>query len=87
MAGANKTPYGEPSAAGRFGPYGGRFVAETLVHALDELTTLYEALKGDPAFQREIRRDLANYVGRPTPLYHAARLSTELGGAENLPQA
>ena len=81
MAGANKVPYRQPEAGGRYGPYGGRFVAETLMHALDQLTTLYETLKDDSAFQRELDHDLANYVGRPTPLYYAARLTAELGGA------
>ena len=65
MPGANRTPYEAPSAQGRFGPYGGRFVAETLVHALDDLTALYEGLKDDAAFQRELDHDLARYVGRP----------------------
>ena len=82
MAGANKAPYRQPAAGGRFGPYGGRFVAETLMHALDQLTTLYEAVKDDAEFQRELAHDLASYVGRPTPLYHAARLTTKLGGAK-----
>ena len=80
MPGANRAPYRQPGTGGRFGPYGGRFVAETLVHALDQLTTLYEALKEDAAFRRELDADLAHYVGRPTPLYHAARLAAELGG-------
>ena len=82
MAGANKARYRQPAAGGRFGPYGGRFVAETLMHALDQLTTLYEAVKDDAEFQRELAHDLASYVGRPTPLYHAARLTAELGGAK-----
>ncbi len=82
MAGANKVPYRQPAAGGRFGPYGGRFVAETLMHALDQLTTLYEDVKDDAAFQRDLAHDLASYVGRPTPLYHAARLTAKLGGAK-----
>ena len=82
MARANKARYRQPAAGGRFGPYGGRFVAETLMHALDQLTTLYEAVKDDAEFQRELAHDLASYVGRPTPLYHAARLTAELGGAK-----
>jgi tryptophan synthase beta chain len=62
-----------------FGPYGGRFVPETLVPALDELTAAYEAAHADMAFQADLARLLADYVGRPTPLYHAARLSERCG--------
>ena len=79
MDGANR--YEQPQD-GHFGEHGGRFVAETLMHALEELTELYDSLAGDPAFLEELREDLHNYVGRPTPLYHAERLSAELGGAE-----
>ena len=75
-------PYQQPDARGHFGPYGGSFVAETLVHALDELKACYEAAKRDPAFDAEFRSELAHYVGRPSPVYHAARLSRELGGAQ-----
>ncbi len=82
MSGSNKSPYRQPGPEGRFGPYGGRFVAETLVYALEQLTSLYESVKDDEEFQRELADDLANYVGRPTPLYHAARLTSELGGAK-----
>ncbi len=82
MAGTNKRPYREPRWGGRFGPYGGRFVSETLVYALDQLTTLYDRLKDDGEFRRELDRDLASYVGRPTPLYLAERLTAELGGAK-----
>ena len=82
MSGSNKSPYRQPGSEGRFGPYGGRFVAETLVYALEQLTSLYESVKDDEGFQRELADDLANYVGRPTPLYHAARLTSELGGAK-----
>jgi tryptophan synthase beta chain len=71
-----------PDARGHFGPYGGRFVAETLIAALDELDAAYRKLCVDPDFQREFDRDLAHYVGRPSPLYHAERLSRELGGAQ-----
>ncbi|RLQ22882.1 tryptophan synthase subunit beta [Seongchinamella sediminis] len=70
-----------PDAEGRFGIYGGRFVAETLMSALDELETLYNRLKGDEAFQRELDADLAQYVGRPSPLYEAKRWSAQVGGA------
>src|SRR6188472_4820552 len=74
--------YHQPDASGHFGPYGGSFVAETLVHALDELKACYEEAKRDPAFDAEFRSELAHYVGRPSPIYHAARLSRELGGAQ-----
>lgn len=71
-----------PNAAGHFGPYGGRFVSETLIYALDELETIYKNLKDDPAFQAEFDKDLAHYVGRPSPLYLAERWTRELGGAQ-----
>jgi tryptophan synthase beta chain len=76
------TPYQQPDARGHFGPYGGSFVAETLVHALDELKACYDEARRDPAFDAEFRAELAHYVGRPSPIYHAARLSRELGGAQ-----
>jgi tryptophan synthase beta chain len=76
------TPYQQPDARGHFGRYGGSFVAETLVHALDELKACYEEARRDPAFEAEFRSELAHYVGRPSPIYHAARLSRELGGAQ-----
>lgn len=71
-----------PDARGRFGKHGGRFVSETLMGALDDLDKLYARLKNDPAFLAEFDHDLAHYVGRPSPLYHAERLSRELGGAQ-----
>jgi tryptophan synthase beta chain len=71
-----------PNAAGRFGDYGGRFVPETLMRALDELATQYEAARGDQSFQADLRRLLRHYVGRPSPLYHAERLSRHAGGAQ-----
>ncbi len=71
-----------PDERGHFGPYGGRFVSETLMHALDELQEIYNRVKNDPAFQAELDKDLAYYVGRPSPLYHAERWSDELGGAQ-----
>ncbi len=74
--------YQQPDERGHFGPWGGTFVAETLVHAIDELKACYEAAKRDPAFNAEFRSELAHYVGRPSPVYHAARLSRELGGAQ-----
>jgi tryptophan synthase beta chain len=74
--------YSQPDASGHFGPYGGTFVAETLVHAIDELKAAYEHYRQDPEFQREFRHELAHFVGRPSPVYHAARLSRETGGAQ-----
>lgn len=73
-----------PDAFGRFGPYGGRYVAETLMHALDQLSEIYERLKDDPEFQAEIDHDLQHYVGRPSPLYFAERLTRSAGGAQIL---
>lgn len=70
-----------PDEHGRFGVYGGKFVAETLMSALAELETLYDSLKDDPVFLGEFDRDLAHYVGRPSPLYEAARWSDMIGGA------
>ncbi|MDA8677068.1 tryptophan synthase subunit beta [Luminiphilus sp.] len=69
-----------PDADGRFGPFGGKFVAETLMSALSDLEALYARLKDDAAFQREFDADLAHYVGRPSPLYEASRLSDAIGG-------
>ena len=71
-----------PDENGHFGPYGGRFVSETLVYALDQLTSLYERLKDDPEFQAQIDYDLAHYVGRPSPLYFAERWTKNVGGAK-----
>ncbi len=71
-----------PDARGHFGPYGGVFVAETLMAALDELRREYEAARQDPDFQAEFRHELRHYVGRPSPIYHARRWSEKLGGAQ-----
>src|SRR4051812_21787357 len=71
-----------PDRHGHFGPYGGMFVPETLMTALNELTAEYMKVRQDPAFQAELSELLRNYAGRPTPLYHAERLSQELGGAK-----
>ena len=71
-----------PDAKGHFGPYGGRFVSETLSYALEQLEEQYARLSADPAFQAEFDKDLAYYVGRPSPLYHAERWSKHLGGAQ-----
>jgi len=74
--------YKQPDARGHFGPYGGAFVPETLVHAIDELKAAYAEARRDPAFEAEYRSELAHFVGRPSPIYHAARMSRELGGAQ-----
>ena len=74
--------YQQPDPSGHFGPYGGTFVAETLIHALDELKCEYLRYQNDAAFQAEFRHELAHFVGRPSPIYHAARTSRELGGAQ-----
>ncbi len=71
-----------PNKTGHFGPYGGRFVSETLMSALDDLTELYDRLSQDPEFQKEYDYDLAHYVGRPSPLYFAERLTEKAGGAK-----
>ncbi|HEY6513630.1 MAG TPA: tryptophan synthase subunit beta [Burkholderiaceae bacterium] len=74
--------YQQPDARGHFGPYGGSFVAETLVHALDELQAAYQHYRSDDAFVTEFRNELEHFVGRPSPVYHAVRLSREVGGAQ-----
>ena len=71
-----------PDDNGRFGPYGGRYVAETLIHALDELQEIYTRLKDDPDFLAAIDYDLQHYVGRPSPLYFAEGLTKSAGGAQ-----
>jgi tryptophan synthase beta chain len=74
--------YDLPDARGHFGPYGGVFVAETLTAALEELRLAYERLRKDPELQAEFRYELKHYVGRPSPVYHARRLSARCGGAQ-----
>ncbi len=74
--------YKMPDEHGHFGKYGGIFVAETLIPALAELDAAYEAARNDPAFKAEFEYELAHYVGRPSPIYHARRWSGELGGAQ-----
>ena len=74
--------YQQPDASGHFGPYGGSFVSETLTHALDELKAAYAHYRDDPEFRREFEYELKHFVGRPSPIYHAARLSREVGGAQ-----
>jgi len=71
-----------PDAQGHFGPYGGRFVPETLMHPLQELEAEYRRAQKDPAFKREFEYYLKEFCGRPTPLYFAERLTRELGGAK-----
>jgi tryptophan synthase beta chain len=71
-----------PDARGHFGPYGGVFVSETLVQALDELRNAYARYRRDPDFQAEIAYELKHYVGRPSPVYHARRWSERFGGAQ-----
>jgi len=71
-----------PDARGHFGPYGGVFVAETLVQALDELKSAYARCQRDPEFQAEFAYELKHYVGRPSPVYHARRWSERFGGAQ-----
>ncbi len=75
-------PYDFPDAAGHYGPYGGIFVAETLMHALDELRQAYAVSQTDPEFMAEFHSELKHFVGRPTPVYHARRWSEMLGGAQ-----
>jgi tryptophan synthase beta chain len=74
--------YSYPDKSGHFGPYGGIYVAETLMGALEELRAAYEKYRADPEFVAEFQHDLKHYVGRPSPVYHARRLSEHLGGAQ-----
>jgi tryptophan synthase beta chain len=74
--------YDLPDAAGHFGPYGGVFVAETLIHALDQLKDAYARCRKDPEFLAEFEYELKHYVGRPSPVYHARRWSEHFGGAQ-----
>ncbi|WP_210735940.1 tryptophan synthase subunit beta [Massilia sp. Mn16-1_5] len=76
------TDYQFPDARGHFGPYGGSFVAETLTHALAELNEAYARYSHDPEFLEEFRYELAHFVGRPSPVYHAKRWSELAGGAQ-----
>lgn len=80
MSNTDFTQY--PNASGHFGIHGGRFVSETLMSALEELERIYLSVKNNPEFWAEFHDDLVNYVGRPTPLYFAKRLSEETGGAK-----
>jgi tryptophan synthase beta chain len=74
--------YDLPDESGHFGPYGGVFVAETLIEALDQLKAEYERYRHDPAFRAEFEYELKHYVGRPSPVYHAKRWSEHFGGAQ-----
>ncbi len=76
--------YDLPDDSGHFGKYGGVFVAETLIYALDELRQAYQHYRNDPEFQAEFAYELKHYVGRPSPIYHAKRLSQQFGGAQFL---
>ena len=71
-----------PDALGRFGSFGGRFVPETLMDALNQLAAAYDEAKADPEFQARLDGYLKHYVGRPSPLFHAQRLTKFAGGAE-----
>ncbi len=75
-------PYNFPDAKGHFGPYGGSFVAETLTHALAELSEAYAKYQHDPQFLAEFHSELKHFVGRPSPVYHARRWSEQAGGAQ-----
>ncbi|PWF25218.1 tryptophan synthase subunit beta [Corticimicrobacter populi] len=76
------TAYDQPDANGHFGPYGGVFVGETLVHALDELRDAYARYRDDPEFVTEFEYELRHFVGRPSPVYHARHWSEQIGGAQ-----
>ncbi|TFZ02430.1 tryptophan synthase subunit beta [Ramlibacter henchirensis] len=74
--------YQQPDPSGHFGPYGGSFVSETLTHAIEQLREAYARWQNDPEFLAEFRYELAHFVGRPSPVYHAQRMSREMGGAQ-----
>jgi tryptophan synthase beta chain len=74
--------YNFPDSRGHFGPYGGIFVSETLMHALEELKQTYALYQHDPEFLAEFEKELKHFVGRPTPIYHAQRWSEQIGGAQ-----
>ncbi|HVE51790.1 MAG TPA: tryptophan synthase subunit beta [Ramlibacter sp.] len=76
------SPYQQPDASGHFGIYGGSFVSETLTHAISELREAYAKYQNDPEFLREFHYELKHFVGRPSPVYHAERMSREQGGAQ-----
>ncbi len=74
--------YHQPDLSGHFGPYGGSFVSETLTHAIEELKAAYAKYQHDEQFLAEFHSELKHFVGRPSPIYHAARMSQEMGGAQ-----
>lgn len=76
------SPYQQPDATGHFGKYGGSFVSETLTHAIEELREAYARYQQDPEFLAEFAYELKHFVGRPSPIYHAQRMSREQGGAQ-----
>ena len=76
------TTYQQPDFSGHFGKYGGSFISETLTHAIEELKAAYAKYQHDPEFIAEFKSELAHFVGRPSPIYHAARMSREMGGAQ-----
>ena len=76
--------YDFPDSRGHFGPYGGIFVGETLMEAIEELRAVYARYRNDPDFMAEFEHELKHYVGRPSPIYHARRWSEHLGGAQIL---
>ncbi len=76
------TNYHQPDLSGHFGPYGGSFVSETLTHAIEELKIAYAKYQHDDQFLAEFQSELKHFVGRPSPIYHAARMSKEMGGAQ-----
>ncbi|GAB6048010.1 tryptophan synthase subunit beta [Methyloparacoccus murrellii] len=82
MSDSATEPYNLPDERGHFGPYGGVFVAETLMEPIEELRLAYQRYLQDPEFLAELDRDLQHYVGRPSPVYHAERLSRHLGGGQ-----
>ena len=75
--------YSQPDLSGHFGPYGGTFVSETLSHAIDELREAFEHYRKDPEFLREFHHELKHFVGRPSPIYHADRMSRETGAGQH----
>ena len=82
IKGLNESFSSMPDAGGHFGRFGGQFVSETLMAALEELSAAYDSLKDDPEFIQELESDLEHYVGRAWPLYHAERLTKAFGGAQ-----
>ena len=80
--GHNESLFAYPDESGHFGQFGGKFVSETLMAALQKLESEYYRLRKDTTFQEELQRDLSEYVGRASPLYFAQRLTTQAGGAK-----